>query len=462
MRMVLMSLLSEHRTMRKAIAGGVLAALLLGGSAVAAGPADDEDLLTAAEQRLSARGFLADAAQGKSVVISGGGWGHGIGMSQYGAYGRALKGASSNGILEHYYKGAGVENRKMPRRVRVGLLQGRSQIQTSSSAFESGGGAVAFKVRGSKQTIAEGGAGTNWRVEASSTGGMRLFKNGDKVSKGGKTVFGSSSKPLQLIFESHGSLVSVAGKSYDYAYGRMEFGTYSTPCSGDYCLRLVLVIGMQKYLYGLSEVPSSWPASALQAQAIAGRTYAYSKIKRLGQHLSPCDCAVYDSTVDQAYAGDGKRTGSGAYWADWKGAVNATKGKVILYEGDPVQALYSSSSGGHTENNENVWGGTPIPYLRGVVDGPDDVDANPNHKWKLTMSWSQFSDKLNAGFGTGALKRFRIMLPVGVSGRVTVVRSSDAGGVRIVGGSKTVRADGWDVRSALSLKDTLFRVRVTD
>jgi stage II sporulation protein D len=446
--------------MPRAILAGALAALLAAGSAT---PAAGQEALSRTDRKAIEQGLLVDVAQGgKSVVISGGGWGHGIGMSQYGAYGRALKGARADGILEHYYSGASVRTRRMPRRVRVGLLQGRAQIRTSTSAFRAGGGNAVFRVSGSKQTIAEGGPGTEWRVEASPTGGMRLFKNGGKVKKGGKTVFGGPSKPLLMFYEPFGSLVSVTGKSYDYAYGRMEFGTYSTPCSGDYCLRLVLVIGMQKYLYGLSEVPSSWPTAALEAQAIAGRTYAFSKIKRLGQHLTPCDCAVYDSTVDQAYAGDGKRIASGQWWDDWKGAVNATKAKVIFYRGAPVQALYSSSSGGHTENNENVWGGTPIPYLRGVKDGPDDVGANPNHTWKVKMSWNQFSNKLSGGFGTGALRRFQIVPPLGVSGRVTVVKSSGAGGVRIAGANKTVRADGWDVRSKLDLRDTLFRVRVVD
>jgi SpoIID/LytB domain protein len=215
---------------------------------------------------------------------------------------------------------------------------------------------------------------------------------------------------------------------------------------------------MQKYLFGLGEVPASWPAAALEAQAIAGRTYAFSKIKRLGQHLSPCDCAVYDSVADQAYTGDTKRTGSGQYWAAWKNAVSNTNRKVILYDGDPIQALYSSSSGGHTEHNENVWGGAAIPYLRGVLDKADKVAANPNHKWSVNMTWGALRQKLDAAWGIGRLRRFKLIKPFGVSGRVTVVKSSSEGGVKIVGSKKTVRADGWDIRQTLGLKDTLFRL----
>jgi SpoIID/LytB domain protein len=216
---------------------------------------------------------------------------------------------------------------------------------------------------------------------------------------------------------------------------------------------------MRNYLYGLGEMPSSWPPAALRAQAIAGRTYAYRKVLISGEHRDPCDCAVYDSTLDQAYIGDAKRTGSGPYWSRWKGAVDGTGANVIFYAGKPIAALYSASSGGHTESNENVWGGTPIPYLRGVPDWPDGVSANPYHRWTVTMPRSTFASKLDAAYGTGSLREFRLVKPFGVSGRVTVVKGPNSGGVLIVGSHKTVRVSGWSVRAALGLKDTLFRVQ---
>ncbi|MGH2786479.1 MAG: SpoIID/LytB domain-containing protein [Actinomycetota bacterium] len=401
-------------------------------------------------------------AQARRVVtIRGGGWGHGIGMSQYGAYGQALNGRSAKRILEKYYTDAHVATKEMPAKVRVGLMQTRTSIAFRSLARVNGGGEIAVKVEGASGFLARGGTNTQWRIERSPTGGLRLYKNGNRVVRNGRSVFGSTQRPLLVMFERYKSLADVEGKSYNYAYGRLSFGTYnSSSCGSDYCLRLVLSLPMQKYIYGLGEVPASWPGAVLKAQANAGRTYVYSKIVRLGQHLFPCDCAVVDTPADQAYIGDAKRTGSGPYWDEWKGAVDATRGKVVVYKGAPIQALYSSSSGGHTEHNENVWGGTPIPYLRGVPDPADDVPANPNHTWTLKMAWSAFSDKLNAAFGTGKLERFRVVAPRGVSGRVTVVKSVDRGGVRIVGSRKTARADGWDIRSAVGLKDTLFWITV--
>lgn len=401
----------------------------------------------------------APALAERTVTIKGGGFGHGLGMSQYGAYGRALNGQTSAEILKHYYTGIDVAAKEMPS-IRVGLLQGQSSISFTSSALNAGdGGGVALRVKGSPGKLARGKSGTSWRVEPSSTGGYRVYKNSKQVKKDGNGVFGSPSEPLVVSYEKKHSLVKVALKSYSYALGHLEIGTYTnSSCSGGYCARLVLSISMQKYLYGLGEVPSSWPQQALRAQATAGRTYAYSKALASGQHRIGCDCAVYDSTYDQAYIGDAKRTGSGAYWDDWTEAVDATKGEVATYEGNPIQALYSSSSGGHTENNENVWGGSPVPYLRGVKDKPDYAEGhNPNFKWEIEMPFSTFQSRVDSSFGVGRLKKFRLVKPFGVSGRVTVV-DGDRGGVRIVGSKKTVRASGWTVRSALGLKDTLFRV----
>ena len=403
--------------------------------------------------------MAAPAGAATTVIISGGGWGHGIGMSQYGAYGRAQQGASSSGILEHYYSGAKVTKKSMGR-IRVGLLQSRSSIAVTPKRFSNDGGLVVFKEQGVPGRVATGGPSARFRVESTGTGRMRLFKNDKLVKRDGRRVFGTPAHPLFLRYEKQGSMVLVNEKGISYAYGQLEFDSYrSDSCGAGYCLRLVVILPMQKYIYGLGEVPSSWPQAALRAQAIAGRTYAFEKIQRLGQNREPCACAVYDSVIDQAYIGDSKRTGSGPYWDDWKRAVDATQGEVILHQGDPIQALYSSSSGGHTENNENVWGGTPLPYLRGVPDGPDDVDVNPNHSWRVRMSWSEFEKEFQASYDIGNLERFRILEPLGVSGRVTVVKGQDRGGVKIVGSRNTYRESGWDIRSVLSLKDTLFKVR---
>ncbi|MGH2748887.1 MAG: SpoIID/LytB domain-containing protein [Actinomycetota bacterium] len=410
--------------------------------------------------------FVAPALAATSVTITGGGWGHGLGMSQYGAYGRALNGKSATQILKRYYTDVSVTERKMPRKIRVGLLQSRSSIGVSPHQFRDGGGRIVWKEQGKSGRIAGGGLNATWKVEPSSTGGMRLFKNGSRVRRDGRSVFGSPSRALVAVYQKHGTSLGIEGKAHKYPYGKLDVGTHSSnDCAPGYCLRAVLKLGMQKYLYGLGEVPSSWPRAVLEAQAIAGRTYAFDKVKRSGQHRQPCDCAVFDSVLDQAYIGDSKRTGSGQYWSDWKGAVNATKSTVILHNGAPITALYSSSSGGHTENNENVWGdgtqATAIAYLRGVRDRADRAQGNnPNYKWKETMSYSAFESKLQAAYDIGSLQEFKLLKPFGVSDRVIVARDDGTGGGRIRGSKRTVHVDGWSLRSALSLRDSLFRVEI--
>lgn len=410
--------------------------------------------------------MIAPAARAQSeqmVKIKGGGWGHGLGMSQYGAYGRALNGKSATQILERYYTGAQVQQVGIKSRLRVGLLPAYGSSATTSLSFSSkvhqgGSGLIKIKVKGQPKKIVQGYPSDSFKVETSGTGGFKIFKNGDRKWRNGKGVFGDLDTPLIVKYEQFGTRFTPNGKSYEYPYGKGSIESYSSDsCGNGICARLVLKIPMQKYLYGLGEVPSSWPGAVLRAQAIAGRTYAYEKKQRPGLRY-PCGCDVYDTVIDQAYIGDAKRTGSGQYWSGWKDAVDDTKDEVILHNGDPIQALYSSSSGGHTENNENVWGGTPIPYLRGVNDGPDPADgANPNHKWTVEMTWAEFSTKLNSAYGTGALEDFEILKPLGVSGRVTVVKDN-GGGARVTGSNKVARVSGWSLRSALGLKDSLFTV----
>ncbi|MGH7317687.1 MAG: SpoIID/LytB domain-containing protein, partial [Candidatus Rokuibacteriota bacterium] len=218
----------------------------------------------------------------RRVVFKGGGWGHGMGMSQYGAYGRALNGAGAHRILRHYYTGVTIDRRRMPR-VRVGLLQGQRVVEAGSI-----GGDVVFRVAGAKRRIARGGPNARFRLEPSPTGGVRIYRNGRRIERNRRSVFGGPDRPVVAMYERLGSRVHVHDKGTAYAYGRLEFGT-ARGCSG-YCLRLVLRIRMQKYLYGLGEVPSSWPQGALRAQAIAGRTYAYRKARESGRHRIECDC----------------------------------------------------------------------------------------------------------------------------------------------------------------------------
>jgi stage II sporulation protein D len=392
----------------------------------------------------------------KMVRIEGRGWGHGIGMSQYGAFGYAQHGWGGERILRHYYTGAKVVNKSVGRKVRVGMLQGRSSITIKPQVKTKGGGLVVLRVKGSGDKIVEARPGQTLRLVASSTGGARIFRNGNRIKRDGRSVFGSGKRPVLARYASFGTQVATEGKSYAVGHGRIEFVSYSSSgCSVGKCLSQVVVLGMQKYLYGLGEVPASWPQQSLRAQAMAGRTYAYSKLRASANRGVPCFCGLYDSVADQVFVGEAKRTGSGSYWKNWKKAVDSTNKQVIFDGGDPIVALYSSSSGGHTESNHIVWGSTQEPYLRGVKDPYDKAGgANPNFRWSVKMTWASLKTRLSNSFGSfGRLKKL-VIVRTGVSGRVAV------DGLKIVGSERTLRVSGWDTRTSLGLKDTWFRFKV--
>ena len=134
-------------------------------------------------------------------------------------------------------------------------------------------------------------------------------------------------------------------------------------------LAIINVIRVEDYLRGVvpREVPSSWPAEALKAQAVAARSYAAIHFGSAGAYDLYCD------TRSQAYNGaDGEAASTNA-------AVAATRGVVPTYGGKPITAYFFSTSGGHTENIENVWGTAPVPYLKGVDDPYDTY--SPYHIW---------------------------------------------------------------------------------
>ena len=160
--------------------------------------------------------------------------------------------------------------------------------------------------------------------------------------------------------------------------------------------------------------------------------------------------------ADQAYVGVQHEV------ERWVAAVNGTKSLVVTHSDKPIQALYSSSTGGFTEHNENVWGGTPLPYLRGKCDHGDYYGGdNPHNNWTVQMESLEIEQRLrDSGRNIGTLESIAYVSPRGVSGRLTPVLSADKGGVRIVGSLSTVRLSGGTFRSILGLKTSLVHYHV--
>ncbi len=374
----------------------------------------------------------ASARPADSFTFFGSGWGHGLGMSQWGAYGLAQEGWGRARILTHFYSGTKVaEHDSPPVTLRVGLVQGRDRVRLAARE-----GAVDLRLGDPKNgdVVATIPSGETWTVREAAQKYRILDAAGHRV---GDDV-GGPGTDLFAAFEPSGARVRVPEAGHTYNRGFIEFNIYN--CQSDCRERLILVVGAEEYLYGLAEVPSSWPNPALEAQAIAARTYAFTKATTVGQHRPGCNCALFASSFDQVYAGYDKE--SGVDGDRWVAAVDATTGQVVIHQGQSIQAFYMSSSGGFTENNENVWGGTPIPYLRGVCDPGDYTPANPNAVWNVTLTADQVTTKLGLGIGTVTAFTNTVR---GVSGRiVTTLVQGETGSVEISGSV---------LRSALELPD---------
>ena len=374
--------------------------------------------------------------------FDGGGWGHGTGMSQYGAKGQADAGRTAPQILTHYYRGTTVAPSPMRPNIRVGVRQAVRALTVRSAGAISGDGHLEFRWTGGTARV---NAGETWRV-ISDPGGWRLLRDGVDAAP----VFGG---PLTLHYLDYGSLLKIDETGHRYRWGALDL---VRKADGSFDA-VIDIPSYEQYLYGLAEVPSSWPVEALRAQAIAGRSYAMDKAIRLGDVRANCSCTVFSSVLDQAYSGYEKESGVDGH--RWVQAVNDTAGVNVLYGGQPITALYSSSSGGHTENNNFTFGGPQQPYLTGVPDPWDATPSNPNHRWAVTLLGSDVSNRLAArGFGVGSVLSITTLDPYGVSGRVGRVLEDGRGGVVVRGTSGTRRLDGSQVRSALGLRDTLFRV----
>jgi peptidoglycan hydrolase-like amidase len=359
--------------------------------------------------------------------LDGGGFGHGVGMSQYGAQGRANIGHSADAILKHYYTGVEVKPTGQPD-VRVRIGEGSAPSGPTALVTPSGG--IPFYLDGN--TVATAGANEAVTVRAV----------GDQFQLDGKTgPMGNAASTLRIPLTLNEPVrVNFAGSNNRYHRGEVVFrilasGVLQTTIEG---------LSMQAYLYGLSEVPSSWHPEALKAQAIAGRTYA-RRVTDVRRRTAGSTWDIRATTFDQVYSGYEKEAGSGA--GNWVSAVDATNtlnvtyGSDAYYAGDkPAETYYSSSSGGHTESSEySTAFGSARPYLVGVPDPTDGCCGNALANWTRIYGQGELSAALSdAGIGVGAINGMAILGPLGVSGRVdrATVRISGSGGVRDVTGTQ--------------------------
>jgi stage II sporulation protein D len=334
-------------------------------------------------------GALAASARAQvNWVVHGHGFGHGVGMSAYGAYGYALHGKGYKFILGHYYPGTSLGKISGPNVVRVLL--------------ETASGDVTF-------TEATGACG----VKLEPTRSYEAHRFGKAV-----VLRTSGGRPLRRC----GGALRAAGGAGIIRIGAARYrGALEVVPAGGSGLNVVNALGVDAYVKGVipNESPPSWPMAELKAQAVASRSFA------LTAGVGGDGFDLYADTRSQVYKGlESEYTTSDE-------AAEQTAGQVLMYEGKIAETLFSACSGGKTESMQNVFG-TAVPYLVGVPDPYDGLC--PLHEWTLKFSGPEISAKLS-GLLDGRLKKVAIT-KVGYSPRIIEARLYGTGGVTTVTGEQ--------------------------
>jgi stage II sporulation protein D len=334
-----------------------------------------------------------------TFLVTGRGYGHGVGMSQYGALGFAQNGATYDRILAHYYPGTELGPATVAT-MRVLLAGGRKRVTVLAT---------------SQFTIRDAAGETHTLPARTVTLGPRLvvaLQDGTRALPG----------PLVLRPQA-GSVLRLDGRPYR---GELEVR------SDGKRLAVVNRLGLEAYLQGVvpGEMPSDWPAEALKAQAVAARSYA------LARRVTGKSFDVYADVRSQVYGGVDSETPQAT------AAVRATAGEAVLYDGMVATTYFYSTSGGRTAGSDEIFE-QPRPYLVSVEDPYDSL--SPYHRWgPVAVS----AAKVRAGLKAPG-EVLDITVAPGPSGRAQTVT------LRTALGDRPVRPT--DVRAGLGLRSTWFR-----
>ena len=314
--------------------------------------------------------------------VQGAGYGHGVGMSQIGARAKAIAGETATAIISYYYKDVAIEPLDDTKVLRVNI----GHLLTSAK--------MATTTQDATMQIFSGDIGDAQDIVPLATIPVKSSLNFTilgstvlpSVVTGKKTVGIPRNRIFTVRWSGTRYLPGVDGvislshtnTTKRYRYGQMQFRAVKAATLG-YRIEVTNSVRLSdEYLWGISEVPSSWPEAALQAQAIASRTYALSKA---GIYRTACDCDLYGEISDQSFLGYAKEIEKG--WGQfWKAAVTNTTGLTITQAGKPITAYFGSSTGGLTETAVNAWG-TEKTFTQTVADVSSlDPLLNPRfYRW---------------------------------------------------------------------------------
>jgi len=300
-----------------------------------------------------------------NIVLTGGGWGHGHGMSQYGARAQAEAGRTWGQILRSYYSGISIVDR--------GAENVRVLINSASSMAVGGPETYTAKWAGGT-TIATSDSERPYMRVRSTSAGVAVDRSASRSGPWTQIATGTRN----VYFYPAGSLMPVIqGSQIRYYRGYVE--AYRRSSTTMYAVNH---LSMDRYLYGVvpREMPAGWHLIGLRAQAVAARSYSAWKKANASSSASYDICAT---TQCQVYGGYGYRTSPTASItvienSRTNDAVDATSGMTMVSDGQPIFAEFHSSSGGYTAQGSRS-------YLAPVAD-PWDATYSPYYRWTATMS----------------------------------------------------------------------------
>jgi stage II sporulation protein D len=374
--------------------------------------------------------WTGPTAVGDTIRFHGRGYGHGVGLSQYGARGRAIDGQDAVDILDHYYQGTTTGTLDPATSIRVLVLEDHRASSGSPLVLYARGGPWTIDGVGGEfpadakvsVTPTTSGGATTWRMTVTDTDGAVL-------REAATGYFRMRSASGDTRFE-----VADRTSTYDRYRGNLRMVLDKVGPIAN----VVNEINLELYLRGVvpAEMPASWPSEALRAQSIAARSYAARRL-RPGESFFD----VRDDTSSQVYRG------SKAEKTTTNAAIAATASQVRKSGSSIANTLFHSAGGGATEHNENVYVSStgakvagPVSYLRGSRDRrPDGTaydDASPYATWSTaTYTRAQLSAILardgRTNVGTLAVIDLRDR---GVSGRLISVTLTGSGGTKKVSG----------------------------
>jgi stage II sporulation protein D len=313
----------------------------------------------------------ARAADARVLVVRGAGFGHGVGMSQQGALGYARHGFDYRAILAHYYSGTSLGAAAPGAKVRALVQANTARVRLSGASRVNG---TRLRPTVTYTVTLAGATAVRIRVDSRHTLSAPLLRL-------------SGPAPLRL-----------RGRALSGLQNGTYRGALELRPAAHGGVNAIDVVALEDYVRGViaNEVSASWPAAALQAQAVASRTFA------LTAHAGPTGAFdVYADTRSQVYRGvAGEQPATDA-------AAAATAGQIVTYGGSPAITYFFSTSGGRTENVENAFAGAPAdPWLRGV---PDPYDSGPLHSWgPLRMGFTAAGARLR-GLVRGAFEGIEVV-----------------------------------------------------